>query len=76
MLWLAEFLVLADVAKDRIAVICMVGQFQKMGLDLDDKASAIVSNVSSCIRLPRPASRMSGIFSCLQFVKWLNFSRS
>jgi hypothetical protein len=55
MLWLAEFLAFTDVPKGRIAVICMAGQFQKMGLDLDDDASAIVSNVSSCVRLPRPA---------------------
>jgi hypothetical protein len=75
MLWLAEFLAFAGVPKGRIAVICMAGQFQKMGLDLDDEASAIVSNVSSCIRLPRPAPHMSEIFSFLQFVKWLDFFR-
>jgi len=32
----------------------MVGQFQKRGLDLDDEASAIVTNVSRCISLPLP----------------------
>jgi hypothetical protein len=54
MLWLAEFLAFTDVSKDRIAVICMVGQFQKRGLDLDDEASGIVTNVSSCISVPPP----------------------
>jgi hypothetical protein len=59
MLWLAEFLAFSDVSKDRIAVICMVGQFQKRGLDLDDEASTIVTNVSSCISLPRPTPHIT-----------------
>jgi len=59
MLWLAEFLAFTDVSKDRIPVICLVGQFQKRGLDLDDEASAIVTNVSSCISLPRPTPHIT-----------------
>jgi hypothetical protein len=55
MLWFAEFLAFTGFSKDRIAVICMVGQFQKRALDLDDEASGIVTNVSSCISPPPPA---------------------
>ena len=58
-LWLAEFLAFTDVSKDRIAVICLVGQFQKRGLDLNDEVSAIVTNVISCISLPRPTPRIT-----------------
>jgi len=76
MLWLAEFLAFTDVSKDHIAVICMVGQFKKNGLDLNDEASGIVTNVSSCISLPRPTPHITSIFSFLRFVKWLDFSRS
>jgi len=59
MLWLAEFLAFTDVSKDRIAFICMVGHFQKRGLDLDDEASAIVTNVGSCISLPLPTPHIT-----------------
>lgn len=59
MLWLAEFLAFTDVSKDRIAVICMVGQFQKRGLDLGDEASAVVTNVSSCFSLPLPTPHIT-----------------
>jgi hypothetical protein len=58
-LWFAEFLAFTDVSEDRIAVICMVGRFQKRELDLDDEASAIVTNVSSCISLPLPTPNIT-----------------
>ena len=60
MLWLAEFLAFTNVSKDHtsIPVICLVGQFQKRVLDLDE-ASAIVTNVSSCISLPRPTPHIT-----------------
>jgi hypothetical protein len=58
-IWLAELLAFTDVSKGRIAVICLVGQFQKRGLDLDGEVSAIVTNVSSCISLPRPTPHIT-----------------
>ena len=36
--WPAEFLAFTDVSKDRIAIICLVGQFQEGGSTLTMKS--------------------------------------